>query len=274
MGDNEPIWARQPDEPERWYGRFELYRILGPNRSLDRAFRLTAQLAGLTAQRANSHWRQIARRWDWEARATAWDAAEAVRRHDLHATHGLDPLAQRLAMVDELLQAVHAVLLNADLRDMNKEEARRNLPTLRVFFRDLLAAHRDESDRAQTAGGANAEVIPFSADELRAAQGELARWRALWEGAPPDDGAPLQTLRDLLVTLYPDEASIRRVIAQARLDAAHIGFSPRAVDTWHAFLAEAGFSGRLAALMAVAVAEYRDHRALHRAVAAIRRQLP
>ena len=93
-------------------------------------------------------------------------------------------------MVDELLQAVHTVLHNAKLDELSKEEARRALPTLRMFFRDLLAAHRDETERAASRtpthrGG----VVPFSADELREAQGELARWRALWDGADESHAA-------------------------------------------------------------------------------------
>ncbi len=279
MSDYQPIWAQQPDEPARWYSRFELYRLMGPNRSLDGAFRLATQIAGLKTARLSAHWRRKAEEWHWAERAAAWDQAEANRLHGLSATAQLDRNAQRLAMADNLLQGVYTVLHNAKVGELSMEEARRALPTLRMFFRDLLVAHRDETALARQSADGEA-VIPFSADELREAQGELVRWRALWEGAsapgalpPPVGEAQWDALRDVLATLYPDEASVRRVVAQARLDVTRIGFSPRGVDTWHAVLLEAAHSGRLEALMDVAASEYRDHRVLRLAVTAVRRQL-
>ena len=283
MSDSQPSWAQQPDEPARWYSRFELYRIMGPNRSLNGAFRLAAQLVGLKSSGASPTWRRAAKRWRWAARAAAWDEVEAARLAGLDAAQRLDRDAQRMEMVDDLLKAVYGALHKAEPENMSKEEARRALPTLRMFFRDLLVAHRTEADHAQEQG---AGEIPFSADELREAQGELVRWRALWKNVnevagasrglplpPPVDEAHWRGLRDVLATLYPDEASVRRVAAQAQLDVARIGFTPRSVDTWHAVLLEAAHSGRLEALMDVAASEYRHHRALRLAVTEVRRQL-
>jgi hypothetical protein len=101
----------------------------------------------------------------------------------------------------------------------------------------------------------------------------LVDWRAHWDSeskGAPGAAASLQTLRDVLATLYPDETSIRRVAMQTPLDVAHIGFSPRAVDTWHAVLQEATHSGRLDALMDGAAGEYPEHPGLRQAIDALR----
>jgi hypothetical protein len=49
----------------------------------------------------------------------------------------------------------------------------------------------------------------------------------------------LQQLRDALAALYPDEASARRVVADARLSSNAIDFRGNAVTMWFAILAEA-----------------------------------
>lgn len=177
-------------------------------------------------------------------------------------------------MVEQLLAIVFAVLVQADLDGMSSAEARRALPTLRLFFKDLLAAHRLEVEDEGTEAG---DVPPFTADELRAAQDHLALWQASWpmrgQRAPPqlsDAGTRWLPLRDMLARLYPDEAGARRVAAQGGLDASQIAFGSRAVDSWHAILTEAIHVNRLADVVAVALQEYGSHPGLR---AAIRRGL-
>lgn len=260
----ERSWERLPDEPDRWYARFEVYRLIGPNRSLIGAYRLVTQLLGRTGRAPGQAWHQAAQRWNWQARAQAWDAAEEARLRALLPSQVLDPHLQRHLMVDELLNAAYAVLTTADLKGMDREEARRVLPTARGLLRDLLAAQRSQSD-SQTQIGA---VAPFTADELRQAQAELERWRSTRRqdssAPPPDDWLPL---RDALAGLYADEASARRVAGQAGLTLTRIAFSPPAVNIWHAILTEAARAGRMAEVIAVAQGEYGRNADLRRAVA-------
>lgn len=63
-------------------------------------------------------------------------------------------------------------------------------------------------------------------------------------------------LSDRLALLYPDELSIRRVLALARVDARRIAISGHAANTWWATVNEAAHQGRLAALVDVALEEY------------------
>ncbi len=260
MGD---IWERNPDEPDRWYARFEVYRLLGPNRSLSGTYRLVTQLLGRGGKAPGQAWHQAAQRWRWQARAQAWDQAEEARLRSLLHSQDLDPHVERHVMVDRLLNAVYAVLMTADLKSMDREEARRNLPTLRGLMRDLLAAQRSESEpQAQ-----QDEVAPFTADELRQAQAELARWRAARHAAAAQADGDWLPLRDVLAALYADEASARRVAAQAGLTLTRIAFSPPALNIWHAILTEAARAGRMDSVIAVAQGEYGRNADLRAAVA-------
>ena len=76
--------ARRPAEPARWYARFEVFRLLGSNRSIEAAFRACSDAEGLTATRPGSIWYAMAREWAWEERAGAWDAEqrEYLRLHE------------------------------------------------------------------------------------------------------------------------------------------------------------------------------------------------
>jgi hypothetical protein len=255
-------WEQMPDEPAHWYARFEVYQRMGPNRTLNGVYRLIAQLEGRRGRRCTHGWRKAAQAWRWQARAQAWDAAEAAQAQAAVPGADLDPSARRRAMVDNLLAAVAAALQHAELSHMSREEARQALPTLRGLLRDLLAAQRSEADLLQAGEG----VAPFTADELRLAQAELERWRAaqarIAAPLPPGQGGPAPpqsarlALRDALAALYPDEASARRIAAQAGLALGRIAFAASAVNNWHAIIQEAEHSGRMAALHAVVQAEY------------------
>ena len=59
-----------------------------------------------------------------------------------------------------------------------------------------------------------------------------------------------------LAWLYPDEGSVRRVLALARVDARRITVSGHAANTWWAACVEAAHQGRLRELVEVALEEY------------------
>lgn len=72
-------WERLDGEPAKWYARFEKYRLLGPNRSLDEAWRVDSDTKRPKSQRASGDWPNMARRWRWRERAEAWDEVERVK---------------------------------------------------------------------------------------------------------------------------------------------------------------------------------------------------
>lgn len=67
-------WDQQPEEPDRWFGVFERFRLAGPKRSL---------LAVYNAERAQKNkdtsvsvpgvWSKNRQKWQWDSRARAWD---------------------------------------------------------------------------------------------------------------------------------------------------------------------------------------------------------
>jgi hypothetical protein len=65
-----------------------------------------------------------------------------------------------------------------------------------------------------------------------------------------------QSLRKLLADFYPDEASIRRIIADSGMDAASIVLNSSAINNWQAVLTEAEKLGRINALLDVVECEY------------------
>lgn len=72
---NEPIWEQQPEEPDRWYGRFHRYLLMGSGRSLlgclnqeeaqKGSKKLSPSLPGA--------WREATKKWQWKERANNWD---------------------------------------------------------------------------------------------------------------------------------------------------------------------------------------------------------
>jgi len=73
-------WDREPGEPMVWFNRFEFYRLLGPDRSIQAAIRAYKTAQGKPPPRGISKpWPERSRTWRWKERAEAWDAAEIER---------------------------------------------------------------------------------------------------------------------------------------------------------------------------------------------------
>lgn len=80
-------------------------------------------------------------------------------------------------------------------------------------------------------------------------------------------------LRQLLAELYPDERSIRRLVADAGLDVSTIPIDAHALNSWHAVLAEAAKHHQVAALLARAESEYPNNQPLRHACQVYRQVL-
>ena len=218
-------WDRQSGETEEWYDCFRLYLYMGPDRTIAAAHAFATRLAKGAVHAQLGSWRRAAQRHQWQARAADFDA-EMCRK----AMAG----DERLKMVAELLQQVYGVLRHADLLTLSKEEARQLLPTFRLFFRDLLQFHQTQATQLLAAKGG----VELTADDLVKFLGEMGGWQSLLAEIESvtesvvetsSSEANLQPLRDVLAHFYPDEASARRIAAQANLDTARIHFAPRAV---------------------------------------------
>ena len=101
---------QRPDEPDRWYRRFQRYCQLGPGRSLLRCYQLVMDEKDSRAQSGNgsgpkrSHtpaiWRRYADQFEWDQRARAYDQGqnqkvEHAMQHILHsASRDLEEMRQ------------------------------------------------------------------------------------------------------------------------------------------------------------------------------------
>lgn len=83
-------WRQQPGEPNRWFARFEQFRLAGPERTLIAVYRgyLDRREGGPRRTKADAvvrrlsvpaGWDAIAVRWKWRERAESFDRAERDR---------------------------------------------------------------------------------------------------------------------------------------------------------------------------------------------------
>ena len=76
-----PLWERMAGEPVKAYAAFCVYRDLGPNRSIDKAYWSTREQHE-NGKRASRRWTMWSSAYSWRSRAEAWDAhLDAQRRH-------------------------------------------------------------------------------------------------------------------------------------------------------------------------------------------------
>jgi hypothetical protein len=256
-------WEKQPEEPARWYARFDIFRRLGPGRTLEAAYRIAAKAEGLSKKRAGEEWHVHARRWQWRERAEAWDAVQGEVLQAQEQERRLEGREARLHMIDELLAAVFRVLVLANLPNLQEVEARQWLPTMRLLFKDLVLLQRSELGLPAGVDGApggapccaaapplgtqKAESIPpFTADELAAAQQELLE-RGEWGPESTPSQSP-QSPKKLLALTGPDPAlsidiaALRTAKADAGLDFQRLEHATR--DDLDAYLRRERSHGR------------------------------
>ena len=258
-------WELQPQEPPRWFARFEVYRTLGPARTLETTFATVRESHGLAGERPGQAWYKAARQWRWEERAAAWDAAERERLAAAENDRRFDRREARLGHIQRLLLTIVNVLAAAEIDHFDKDTARAMLPVLRLFFRDLLMQERAELGLPVIELRPHAgEVVSFTGDELAQAMREVHDWSG--KLAAGHGEVAYLALRNVLAALYPAEASIRRVIEQAGLHLERVRLGSSALDDWHAVLGEAQKQGLMGKLIAIASWEYANNRELREAV--------
>ncbi len=75
-------WERMENEPTKWYNRFERYRLMGSNRSVLATYHAESANNGNGRQKGLTpgSWSINADKWNWKARAEAWDMLEVERK--------------------------------------------------------------------------------------------------------------------------------------------------------------------------------------------------
>lgn len=68
------LWEKQDGEPDDWFDRFQLFKLLGSGRSLLAAYNSDRSRKGQSkSNSAPPAWRNASKKWQWVERSTAWD---------------------------------------------------------------------------------------------------------------------------------------------------------------------------------------------------------
>jgi hypothetical protein len=201
------LWDQLPGEPDKWYGRFQIYLDLGVTRTLTAAARCDSDpkpgQSGLTGR-----WSYYFNRYHWRERARAWD----MRQRELLALSERNTRValriRRIERMEDYLDEVCEVLDSAHMTAADEKQARAWLPQMRIFLRDLLVAERQEFEHPDYERDDPLAGLQITADDLRAAQRIFESQR---RDAPPTASAPTAagSLRGWTSTFSSDETAFR-----------------------------------------------------------------
>jgi hypothetical protein len=123
MSDRQP-WDQASDEPSLWFRHFERYRLLGANRNVLAAYNSLRDEKGKHhVTRPPQTWYNAHKAWDWEKRATAWDAHCLKLAAERIESERVDALTQGFAVKAERIQALND-LAETLLAEVGDEERR------------------------------------------------------------------------------------------------------------------------------------------------------
>lgn len=167
-------WDRRTGEPVRWYSRFESFRLIGPGRSVDAAYRL--ETGRDTSQRAGAVWWKNYRAWEWQSRAEAWDMAERDRLRVADEERRRVAREVRIELLQNARDGAWKAVRNANLAELDEETARQMLGSLRMLLFDALKGERLEMGEPTEIVG-DVDLVRFKADELAKAEEDVQEWR-------------------------------------------------------------------------------------------------
>lgn len=144
MSEEREPWEQREGEPNLWYDRFTLFRLLGPKRTLSFAHRQEVARSRKKSQYLPGSWRDAANEWDWVARAEAWDAA---RRAELECEAD-QVLSEGLALMHERVKTLKK---RADKLDKYLDKEKKPSSYMIEQWRGLLSDIADElGERVKT----------------------------------------------------------------------------------------------------------------------------
>ncbi len=170
-------WSRQPKEPIRWFTRFEIFRLMGPDRSILGAYReylarkgderhLRSRLSRPTS------WTKNSIKWHWQERAEVWDMEEHQKLLVLVAKDNADML-ERHRQWGKLLQGVGGARL-ALIKRVEGKDGKTKLVPSKMRYSEARKFIKAGTDLERTASGFPTDIL-----EVRALSDDqlLARYR-------------------------------------------------------------------------------------------------
>jgi hypothetical protein len=168
-------WERQTGEPNRWYARFERFRLAGSSRSLLGAVNTERQQAGKRSTRSVPQtWAKAAGQWRWRERAEAWDAHERRQARAAHAQQIEEMNRRHVQEARGLQSAGIGRLKSLNLEQMSPSEVLRFLVAAAKLERTALGEPETIEEQRHTGAGGGAVIFTLE-DAVRADQ-ELEEW--------------------------------------------------------------------------------------------------
>jgi hypothetical protein len=172
-------WDQLPDEPDLWYKRFMIFRDMGPERTIQGAFKIVKARQGFRSNKAGESWTTAAHDYNWRERANDWDTQQRARVGQINEDRRFHASEQRLRLINHLLMQAFDAIQSADLDNMTPAQARKMLPTLRQMYKDMLAAQRlelGEPDSVAELREANGGAGSMSGEAMLEALQRLDTW--------------------------------------------------------------------------------------------------
>jgi hypothetical protein len=181
-------WDRQPGEPNRWFARFERYRLAGPCRTLQGAIGSEKARKGKKKQTAiPGAWSRAAAQWRWKQRAEAWDEHERQKAREAHA-QAIEEMNQRHIQEAQALQSKAIQRLKSlELADVSASDVVRYLVEATKLERTARGEPESIEERRLTGKGGGA--VKFSMEDAVSADKELETWQN--DRVQPATGEPL-----------------------------------------------------------------------------------
>jgi len=186
--DERHPWDRLPNEPSIWFYRFDRYRLLGPERTMARAYTIYRRERRMRAGKpvdmgrrwsAPPPWWQNWRLWRWKERAEAWDEYQCHLDERVVAIRRVR-IREMEWMASEKLQRVALSILDRspeEFTSMQVSEAVGMLRAASELGRSSIGddgSSRDESDRVVVAvvGGFDIKNYMGEREEVVSAKGD------------------------------------------------------------------------------------------------------
>lgn len=162
-GQEPKPWEPQPGEPARWYDRFHSYMMLGPRRTIDKAYQV---VTGKRGARAPSHWWKKVKQWNWRNRALELDKLGWDELHQEQEQYARERRSRRIRMIQEIQDQSFVAITNAELDKAEPDEARDLIAALRNLFFDGVRQERIELPVTGNASDNAEPELDHEEDEL------------------------------------------------------------------------------------------------------------
>lgn len=137
--DEPRIWDRQPDEPIEWFVRLEMYRLMGPTRTIEAVWRGDADKG--TGTRPSRQWYEQAAKWDWNGRCEEWDMENVAENRRRFAQEAARDKGERIMMLKEAQGKALQALRVADVTTAKFSEV---MAAVRMVANELRSEYDDQ----------------------------------------------------------------------------------------------------------------------------------